>query len=56
MNSDTIFEWCDNCGNESEISRFGGYCEHCGKFLLPCSQCDMNKVKCENCEFEKRGV
>ena len=56
MNKNTTFEWCDNCGQETEISSVGGYCKCCGKFLIPCSLCDMDKVKCENCKFKKRGV
>lgn len=52
---DTTFEWCDNCGQETEISINGGKCEHCGKFLLPCSMCNMDEVVCSNCKFE-RGV
>lgn len=62
FNVDNIFEeqytteWCDECGMETEISIYGGYCSHCGKYLLPCSMCDMNKVNCSKCEklsFEK---
>lgn len=53
---DTTFEWCDECGQESEISINGGKCEHCGKFLLPCSMCDMDKVNCQNCKFKNGGV
>lgn len=52
----TTFEWCDECGQESEISVYGGKCEHCGKFLLPCSMCDMDKVNCQNCKFKNGGV
>lgn len=47
------FEWCDECGMETEINENGGHCEYCGKFLLPCSLCDMNKVKCNECKFKK---
>ena len=52
----TTFEWCDECGQESEISINGGKCEYCGKFLLPCSMCDMDKVNCQNCKFKNGGV
>lgn len=52
----TTFEWCDECGQESEILINGGKCEHCGKFLLPCSMCDMDKVNCQNCKFKNGGV
>ena len=48
-----IDEWCDNCGMDTRISENGGNCEYCGKFLLPCSLCDMDKVNCKNCKFEK---
>ena len=53
VSEDEIVEWCNNCENESVISRNGGYCEHCGKYLLPCSLCDMDKVDCNNCKFTK---
>lgn len=46
-------EWCDVCGMETEISENGGYCDYCGKFLIPCSLCDMDKVNCNECKFEK---
>jgi len=48
-----IDEWCDNCGMDTRISKNGGNCEYCGKFLLPCSLCDMDKVNCKNCKFKK---
>jgi len=44
-------EWCDVCGMETEISQYGGYCDYCGKFLIPCSLCDMDKVNCSECEL-----
>lgn len=50
---DEITEWCDECGMESVINKNGGYCEHCGKYLLPCSLCDMDKVDCNNCKYKK---
>ena len=50
---DEIIEWCDKCGMESVISNNGGYCKHCGKYLLPCSLCDMDKVDCDNCKYKK---
>lgn len=53
VSEDEIVEWCDNCKNESVILKNGGYCEHCGKYLLPCSLCDMDKVDCSNCKFTK---
>ena len=52
--TDRITEWCDNCCQETEIDRNGGYCEHCNKWLKPCSLCDMDNVDCANCnKFEK---
>lgn len=50
------FEWCDNCGQETEILDTGGNCKHCGKHLLPCSLCDMDKVKCSKCKYELQGA
>lgn len=47
----TTIEWCDKCGQENEISSSGGYCKHCGKWLRPCSICDMNIVDCNFCKF-----
>lgn len=52
---DRIIEYCDNCGQETEIDRNGGYCEHCNKWLKPCSLCDMDKVNCANCKKFERG-
>lgn len=52
VSEDKITEWCDECGMESVISKNGGYCEHCGKYLLPCSLCDMDKVDCNNCKYK----
>lgn len=49
-----IIEWCNWCGNETEINYNGGKCTHCGKYLLPCSLCDMDKVNCNNCIYERR--
>lgn len=52
---DRIIEYCDNCGQETEIDRNGGYCEHCNSWLKPCSLCDMDKVNCANCKKFERG-
>lgn len=49
-----IYEWCDNCGMETKIGENGGNCEHCGKFLLPCSLCDMDNVNCNKCQYKKK--
>lgn len=46
---DEITEWCDCCGQETRIKNTGGYCKYCGKWLKPCSLCDIDKVKCINC-------
>lgn len=51
-----IIELCPNCGTEQEISRTGGKCKECGQVILPCSLCNMNKVKCNECAFEKDEV
>lgn len=46
-------ELCDVCGQETEIdNKVGGYCSTCGKFLKPCSMCDMDKVNCNECKFK----
>lgn len=47
-----IIEWCPKCGIEVKIGINGGKCS-CGNFLLPCSNCDMNKVICSKCKFKK---
>ena len=49
---ENVYEWCDNCGQETKISNKGGKCKCCNKFLLPCSLCDMDKVKCNNCKIK----
>lgn len=50
--TDRIVEYCDNCGQETEIDRNGGYCEHCNKWLKPCSLCDWDNVNCNNCPYK----
>lgn len=52
--SNTTYEWCNVCGQTTKILSTGGKCEHCGKFLLPCSLCDMNKVNCKKCKFNNK--
>lgn len=47
----TTIEWCDECGQENEISSNGGYCKNCGEWLRPCSTCDMDNVDCNNCPY-----
>ena len=49
-----IFEYYSFCNDETEISKNGGVCEFCGHFLKPCSLCDMDKVNCNECKFDKR--
>lgn len=51
-----IFEYCPFCNDESIIDEDGGNCKHCGKYLKPCSLCDMDKVNCNNCKFDKEEV
>ena len=48
-----IIEMCPNCGQETEINIKGGKCEYCGHYILPCSQCDMNKTNCNKCPYKK---
>ena len=49
----TTTEWCSYCGNEVVIPVCGeSTCPICGKPILPCSQCDMDKVDCNNCVWE----
>lgn len=50
----TTFEACPDCGEVTEIEEHGGYCSCCKRYLLPCSLCDMNVVKCNNCKFKKK--
>lgn len=53
MKENKTFELCDNCGQETEIdSNLGSYCSTCGKFLKPCSMCDMDNVNCSKCNFK----
>lgn len=48
-----ITEWCGYCENEVEIDDCGiSVCPICGEKILPCSQCDMDKVDCNNCVWE----
>lgn len=50
-----IVEWCPNCEKEVEINK-DFTCPECHNRLLPCSQCDMDKVncnKCNHCNYEQ---
>ena len=48
-----ITEWCGYCENEVKIDDCGvSVCPICGEKILPCSQCDMDKVDCNNCVWE----
>ena len=40
--------------NETKINYNGGKCTHCGKYLLPCNLCNMDKTNCNNCIYERR--
>ncbi len=46
-----IVEICPYCDTETKISSEGGYCEHCGKWVKPCSLCNMDKVNCNECPY-----
>lgn len=48
-----IIELCENCNEEIEITKKGGYCSNCGAFVKPCSLCDNNKINCNDCIFDK---
>lgn len=53
MEENKTFELCDNCGQETEINgEVGGYCSTCGKFLKPCSMCNMDEVNCNECKMK----
>lgn len=45
-------EWCPNCEKEVEINK-DFTCPECYNRLLPCSQCDMDKVNCNKCIYDK---
>lgn len=45
-------EYCPYCQQEVLINRKGEKCNICGHFLKPCSLCDMDKVKCEECKIK----
>lgn len=47
-----INEYCPYCGQETLINKKGGKCNYCGHFLKPCSLCNMDKVKCKECEIK----
>ena len=49
-----VYEICPHCDSETEIEITGGKCKHCHKFILPCSVCDTDIVKCERCAKEKK--
>ena len=46
-----ITEYCPYCNDETEIEETGAVCSYCGHFLKPCSLCDMDKVKCNECKI-----
>ena len=50
LSRETTVEWCPYCNNEVVIPTFGvSTCPECGKPILPCSMCDMDKVNCVKC-------
>lgn len=50
----TTNELCPHCNNEVEIiNDKPSKCPVCGETILPCSMCDMDKVKCNDCKFSK---
>ncbi len=53
---DVIFELCPSCSNDTKISRKGGYCEHCGRWIKPCCLCNMDKVNCSQCPYESQEL
>lgn len=46
-------EWCPYCGEDVEISSTGMTQCKCGKWLVPCSMCNMDNADCENCVSSK---
>ncbi len=52
----TITERCPECDTETKISNNGGFCEHCGKWVKPCSMCDMDSVNCKKCPYECKDL
>lgn len=53
MNKTT--ELCPYCNNEVELNAEfkAQVCPVCGKVILPCSLCDMDKADCANCPLKK---
>jgi len=41
IDGETTDETCPHCDHGTVIPVIGGYCMHCGKWVLPCSMCDM---------------
>jgi hypothetical protein len=48
-----ITEWCPNCCDEVKLDNEFRVqiCPTCGKWILPCSMCDMDKVDCSKCKL-----
>lgn len=51
-----VWEWCDNCSNDVIIdSSRPSLCPICRKPIKPCAMCDMDKVNCDECKFDKES-
>lgn len=43
-------EVCSYCDQQVEIADTGiSKCPNCGKWISPCSMCNMDEVDCKNC-------
>lgn len=42
-------EWCPYCEEDVEIPSIGMTQCKCGKWLIPCSMCNMENADCDNC-------
>ena len=52
--TNTVAEWCQNCGEEVEIPKDKpSKCPSCNKNILPCSMCDLDITDCNPCKFEE---
>ncbi|MGL5642125.1 MAG: hypothetical protein ACRDDM_07650 [Paraclostridium sp.] len=52
---ETCTQYCTSCECEVELENIHSVqnCPHCENEVYPCSLCDMDSVKCSECQFNK---
>lgn len=58
MKTNTAYEWCPFCEDEVELkAEFKiQICPNCGRPIIPCSICDMERTPCFKCPLDEECV